>query len=137
MKSRKIFLLLSSTSIFCLLIITSLSAQSLKSLTGTIFQQAKVRFDNHQRVPLEVRFQDDQKISLSSFFEQYRRAFAWSDDNEAISFKQLHDDLGQTHHRYKQYYKGIELAEVQYLVHETVGSVTYAHGKLIHGLKWS
>jgi len=134
MEQRRLKKLSTITLIISGLMLSSLSAQSLKNRAGTIFQQASVRLDKNQTSPVEIRFQDDQNISVSSFFEQYRTAFSWSNENEAILYKQLNDNLGQTHHRYKQYYKGIELAEVQYLVHEAEGSVTYAHGKLIHGL---
>jgi Zn-dependent metalloprotease len=119
---------------FLFIFFASSYAQSLKNRAGTIFQKATLRIDRNLVAPVEVRFEDDQQISVSVFFDQYRKAFVWSVDNEAISFKEMRDDLGQTHHRFKQYYKGIELAEVQYLVHEKDGSVVYAHGKMIHGL---
>jgi Zn-dependent metalloprotease len=116
------------------LILESSSAQSLNNQETTIFQQARIILDNKQNIPLEVRFEDHQRVSVSEFFEEYKKAFAWSDDNKAILYKEISDDLGQTHYRFKQYYKGIELAEVQYLLHEKGGFVVYAHGKFIHGL---
>jgi Zn-dependent metalloprotease len=123
-------------SLFFILIclISFSSAQSLKKQSGDIFQQATVKIDEKQNAPVEVRFKEDQQVSVTTFFEGYRQAFAWSENNKAIQIKELRDNLGQTHYRIKQHYKGIELAEVQYLLHEKEGSVTYAHGKLIHGL---
>ena len=110
------------------------SGQTQIKRSGTIFQQASVRIDENQDAPIEVRFEENQKVSVITFFEQYRQAFNWSDNNEARSFKTFTDKLGQTHHRFKQYYKGVELAEAQYLLHENEGFIFYAHGKLIHGL---
>jgi len=134
MKPQYKSLVLSSVFFIFVIYSTSSSAQSKNNREGTIFQQASVRIDENQKSPVEVRFNEDQQVSVNEFFKQYRKAFSWSEDTEAIIFREINDDIGQTHHRFKQYYKGIELAEVQYLVHEKEGSVTYAHGRLIHGL---
>jgi Zn-dependent metalloprotease len=126
-----------SVSVLLLLVstISFSSAQNLNKRSGTIFQQASIKIDEKQAAPVEVRFKAEQKVSVNTFFDQYRKAFAWSDENEAISYKRSTDKIGQIHHRFKQYFKGIELAEVQYLVHEKEGAVVYAHGKMIHGLQ--
>jgi Zn-dependent metalloprotease len=110
------------------------SGQTQIKRLGTIFQRAYIKIDENQDAPIEVRFEEKQKVSIITFFEQYKKAFDWSDNNEARSFKAFTDKLGQTHQRFKQYYKGVELAEAQYLLHEKEGSIFYAHGKLIHGL---
>jgi len=117
-----------------ILTFSSLSGQNSINSSATVFRQAKIMMDENQKAPLEVRFQENQKVAVISFFESYRDNYKWSKNSEAILFKAHKDDLGQVHHRFKQYYKGVELAEVQYLLHEKEGSVTYAHGKLIHGL---
>ena len=57
-----------------------------------------------------------------------------SDNNEIKSYNVFTDKVGQTIHRYKQYYKGIELAEVQLILHEKNGIVSNVAGKLISGL---
>jgi Zn-dependent metalloprotease len=108
--------------------------QNLEANSDNIFQGATIKMDKNGGVPVEIRFKGDQQISVASFFDAYKQNFNISEDNEFKSFRVFTDQLGDTHYRFKQYYKGLELAEVQYLVHEKNGSVYYAHGKLIHGL---
>jgi Zn-dependent metalloprotease len=134
MKSGQTVLLYYGMFFFFFIIFNSLSAENLHNISGTIFQGAKIQVDDNQNTPLEIRLKQDKRISITAFFDQYKKAFNWSEDNDAVSIREIRDDLGQTHHRFKQRYKGIELADVQYLVHEKEGSVYYAHGKLIHGL---
>jgi len=108
--------------------------QNAGARASQIFAGAKIRLDKNSRSPVEIRFRDGKGVPASSFFEEYKRAFGLSGDNEIKPFKVFTDRLGQTHRRCRQYYKGVELAEVQFLVHEKNGSVFYAHGNLIHGL---
>ncbi len=98
------------------------------------FRDAKIRMDKAGQSPVEIRFPEGTQMPVSSFFEEYKKAVGLSDDNDFKSFKAFTDRLEQTHHRFKQYYKGVELAEVQFLLHEKNGAVAYANGNLIHGL---
>jgi len=134
MKSGNRIFMVYALFILCFILNYSLNAQRLNKRTGTIFQNASIQMDESLKSPVEIRFQDMQKVTITTFFEQYRKVFAWSEDNEAILFREMRDELDQTHYRYKQHYKGIEVADVQYLLHEEEGIVTYANGKLIHGL---
>ena len=102
--------------------------------SSSIFKYATLILDQKTNSPKDIRFEEGNYISLNSFFDQYRNEFNLSNDNELRSFRVLTDKLGQTHLRYKQYYKGIELAEVQFILHEKNGMVFHANGKLIHGL---
>jgi Zn-dependent metalloprotease len=108
--------------------------QNLRANSDNIFRDATIRMDKQGKAPLEIRFKEGKQVSVASFSDAYKQKFNLSEDNEFKPFKVFSDQLGQTHHRFKQYYKGLELAEVQYLVHEKNGSVFYAHGNLIHGL---
>ena len=91
-------------------------------------------FDKNGKAANDIRFIEGKSIPLESFFEEYSKTFNWSNDNEAKSFRVTEDNNGKTHRRYKQYYKGIELADVQYILHEKNGQVIHANGSLIHGL---
>ena len=68
------------------------------------------------------------------FLMNTKKTFSLSNDNALKPLAVFTDQLGQTHHRLKQFYKGIELADVQFLLHENNGLVFYANGKMIHGL---
>jgi len=102
--------------------------------SSSAFKDAALILDQKTNSPKDIRFEEGNYISLNSFFDEYRNAFNWSNDNEVRSFRVLTDKLGQTHLRYKQYYKGIELADVQFILHEKNGLVFHANGQLIHGL---
>ena len=98
------------------------------------FRKALIAYDEHSGVPTSLEFKGDNKPTLDSFFQIFKSAYNFSAENKFVEFRSNKDKLGQTHYRYKQYYKGIELAEVQYLLHEKDGFVQYAHGRLIQGL---
>jgi len=102
--------------------------------TSRFFSIAKINLDDNGVSPVEIRLDQNRDITLSSFWELYRSTFPLSDENRIELFKDHTDQYGQTHNRYKQTYKDIEISAVQYLVHEIEGSAKYAHGKLIHGL---
>jgi len=105
-----------------------------QNISSSVFKDATLILDQKTNSPKDIRFKEGNYISLYSFFDEYRIAFSWSNDNEARSFRVLTDKLGQTHLRYKQYYKGIELADVQFILHVENGMVFHANGDLIHGL---
>jgi len=126
--------------VFLLLLISFFTVQAQqpnKQLSNTNFRDAIVVFDSSGEGNTDIRFPQGSGIPLASFFNEYSTAFNWSEDNEVKSFLVTKDDIGQIHHRYKQYYKGIELAEVQYILHEKNGKVIHANGKLVHGLDLS
>jgi len=102
--------------------------------SSSFFSQAKISLDKRQRSPVEIRFQEGKGVPAAAFFEEYKKAFGLSDDNELKPLDVFADQLGQTHHRLKQHYQGIELADTQFLLHEKNGLVSYAHGNLIHGV---
>ena len=99
-----------------------------------VFHGARIIYDEHSGVPTSLEFKGDNKPKAESFFQIFKSAYNFSEENKFAEFRLNKDKLGQTHHRYKQYYKGIELAEVQYLLHEKDGFVEYAHGRFIQGL---
>lgn len=98
------------------------------------FKNAQITMDQKGRAAIEIRFQQDSYVPVNQFFENYRLAFGLSKENEARSFQKFTDKIGETHHRVKQYYKGIELTEVQYLLHVKDGLIFHAHGNFVPGL---
>ena len=111
------------------------SAQENRPAKGAgIHKDAQISMDKDGLTPAAFSFRDGHKPSVSTFLYEYRRTFRLSAENTLNSIEVSSDEIGQTHHRYQQYYNGIEVAEVQYLVHEKNDAVHLAHGKLIHGL---
>src|SRR4030066_1643468 len=116
--------------------LSGIQAQELnKQISKTAFKDARLVFDKAGEAAIDIQLKNDSAIPIESFFNEYGKAFNLSKDNEVKSFQVTKDNLGQTHHRYKQYYKGIELAEVQYILHEKDGKVLHGNGKLIHSVE--
>jgi Zn-dependent metalloprotease len=98
------------------------------------FDRAMIIMDNQSSIPKQIKFSKDNLIPLSSFWYNFKSKFHLSENNEFKSFKTFSDNLGQTHHRYKQYYKSIEIADIQYIIHEKNGLVHLANGRVIKDL---
>lgn len=124
-----IVLALALTSPFIALAQQSAGRQAHRLLRG-----AEIRVDTERESRVEIRFPEGAQIPVSSFFEEYKKATGLSHDNDFKPYRIFTDKLGQTHHRFKQYYKGVELAEAQFLLHEKNGAVAHAHGNLTQGL---
>lgn len=125
--------------IFSLIIIISsascLFGQKSSPLPGSrYFSDAEIRLDKSGRSPAAIRFEEGNRPIISSFFEEFRKAFPFSENNEMRLWQTLPDKLGQIHYRFNQYYKGIEVLGAQYILHEENGYVRYANGELVPGL---
>jgi Zn-dependent metalloprotease len=122
--------------LFMLTLSFSIAAQQIDSkLSSLPFRNATITMDQQGRAATEIKLQPGSYIPVEKFFESYFQAFNFSKENEARSYQIFSDKIGQTHHRLRQYYKGIELAEVQYRLHEKDGLVFLAHGNFVPGLK--
>jgi Zn-dependent metalloprotease len=107
--------------------------------SGVLFAQAQKKSEKHlDKATITVeeqniakkyfKFTGEVRPSVSEFISEYRSAFALSDENELRISRQKTDELGQTHYRYKQYYNGLELFDIQFLVHVVNGTVKSANG---------
>lgn len=114
--------------------IVQVSAQDKSTIAGSVFKNSTIVVDPVTKSPSNIRVKEGDNISLQSFFNEYKKTFGLSDDNELRSYKVSADNIGQTIHRYKQLYKGIELAEVQFIIHEKNNMVIHANGNLVHNL---
>jgi Zn-dependent metalloprotease len=124
--------------IFILLFpLSSFSQQKSGEQSSNIFQGATISIDKYSNTPVEIRFNENKMVSPSSFFKEYKNTFKISEDIIFKLFRTFTDQIGQTHFRYKQYYKNIEVTEIQYLLHERNGTIFYAHGKAVHDLNLS
>jgi len=134
-KIPRLAALLSVTLCFSLSSFTASYSQSKTAKPSSeYFSQAKISFDKRSQSPAAISFPDGRGVPVASFFDEYKKAFNVSDDNAVKPLAVFTDQLGQTHHRLTQFYKGIELADVQFLLHEKDALVSYANGKMIHGL---
>ena len=99
------------------------------------FQGAKIELSEDDKSPVYVRFKPFKQPTVFTFFQEYRKSFPLSGDDEMRPVRQHRDALGETHHRYQQFYKGIEVIGAQYILHEKNDVVQSDNGHIIHGLQ--
>ena len=131
--TKKLYVVL-FTLFIIFLNISWVSGQDKMDIANSVFKNSTVLINPVTKSPSNIRIKQGDQISLKSFFNEYKKTFGLSNDNEIRSYKVSTDKLGQTHHRYKQYYKGVELAEVQFILHEKNGLVFQSNGNLVHNL---
>ncbi|MGH7599339.1 MAG: M4 family metallopeptidase [bacterium] len=100
----------------------------------TVLHQAQIKFDKAGKVPTMIQFAQSKQPTVATFFQEYKKYFQISDDNQIQAYHSSHNELGN-HHRYIQHYKGIPIIGAEYILHEKNGSVWYANGQLVHDLK--
>ena len=122
--------------VICVIIFSSIYSCSfaLQDKKNESFKSAQITMGKSGQAPTQIRFPVGKEVAVSSFWNGYSIKFNLSKDDEFKIFRTISDKTGQTHHRYKQYYKGIEVADMQYILHEKNGRVHLANGKIIHGL---
>lgn len=82
-----------------------------------------------------VNFFDNSAIDPKTIFTVYKDAFELSANDEMVIRKTSKDELGYTHFRYDQKYKGRRVIYGEYIVHQQPGgTVGTANGRLITGI---
>ncbi len=113
---------------YCVLLLAiPLFAQSL-------FSNADIQMDNVNHVPSVMRFGSNSHVTQAEFWEAFNAAYGVTKDVEMSLTSTNTDEYGQIHYQYVQMFKGIEIVDYQYLLHERNGSLYLAHGHLITGL---
>jgi Zn-dependent metalloprotease len=103
--------------------------------SGNHFAEAEIVFDKDGLSPVEIRFEEGASVTKTNFFTEYKAYFGLSDENEFVQVQQLTDQLGQTHYRFNQFYKGVEVLNAQLILHEKNGLIHYANGKTVHRIE--
>jgi len=122
-------------SIFCFLIfLTFLISTCSEAQSQNSLSKANIIYDQRDDTPLEITFKLTDEVNIDRFILDYQRQYLKITDTQLKKSSIFSDEINQVHYRLIQYYKGLELAGVQFLVHENNGQILYAHGKLIHDL---
>jgi len=124
-RMNKTFLLIIS-----LLICFPLHAQQVSGR----FDNAAISYENDGVSPYAVKFDEGNGISKNKFWDEYKNFFGMTDEYEFEQFSELKDQIGQTHYRFNQYYKGIEITDAQFILHEDRGLIHFANGHLVHNI---
>lgn len=85
-----------------------------------------------------INFRQDLEIKAESLFETYPEAFGLKADDKMKLVRVKTDKLGYTHHKFKQYFKGIKVDGGDYIVHENQeGKASSANGMIVTELNIS
>jgi len=98
------------------------------------FSKAEIILAEDGLSPVEIRFSEYASVTKENFFSQYKSFFGLSQDYEFVQVQELSDKPGQTHYRFSEFYKGLEVINAQLILHEKNGVIHYANGKTVHGI---
>ena len=73
-------------------------------------------------------------INTSTFFTAEKTALGLQANDEMVLYKTETDDIGFTHYRYNQFYKGYRIISAEFFLHEKEGKLITANGKMIKGI---
>ena len=76
-------------------------------------------------------------ITLETFLENSNSVLGLSQENSLVVLQKSNDDIGMTHTRYAQYYKGVLVEGAQVLVHEKNGFITSVNGSWVKDISGS
>ena len=103
-----------------------LGQQANEKIPGTVFIQEGL----NSSFPSFVKFDETHAIPFRNFFSWAKKSL---DNNPAIDFnllKQEKDELGFVNYRYEQTFKGIPVAQSNYIIHVKNGNVISFNGQV-------
>ena len=93
--------------------------------TAAIFSQAQ-KPDYGRKFPKQIRLTEKKSTNeKSNLFKDY---FSMTTNDEMRSIRSSQDELGQTHEKFQQYYKGLEVEGATYSVHSKNGVISLLTG---------
>ncbi len=85
-----------------------------------------------------LEFREDVTLNPATIFEDLKKAFELSNDDQMKIQRTQDDNIGYKHYRYQQYYKNRKVIYGEFIVHQNNrGYVQSANGRLITGLDLS
>ena len=81
-----------------------------------------------------IEFKEGQRIDPVSFFQTYRSELRLGTEDKMIITDEKSDEIGFTHHRFQQEYKGITVIGGEYSIHSKNGIAQTANGRIINNL---
>jgi len=112
-------------------ILLYLIGNSVFSQEDTTFWNAKMReIAEGNSAKGWVKIKEEHNLKADKFFSKNKDAFRLKKDDKMDLFGTKTDDIGFTHHKYQQTYKGIKVEGCEYILHEQNGKIITANGKL-------
>lgn len=81
-----------------------------------------------------IRFSESSATTVNDFFTAFSSKLQTSSNDTFTLLKKEQDNIGYTHYRFQQHFKGVPLEGVQFLLHEKNGKLTSANGNFYSGL---
>ncbi len=81
-----------------------------------------------------IKFAENSKITTNNFFQEISNAEGITDADRFVVIKTENDEIGFTHYRYQQTFKGINVVGGEYLLHEKNGKLISANGNFYNNL---
>ena len=126
-------LLLTRTGIFSILLMLMVALFPLISMA----QQSKTPNNKLAEIALStsnpgwIDFKPGLAIKAEKLFTSQKEAFGLRESDSMGVFKTETDNLGYTHSRFNQFYRGVKVEGSTYIVHEKAGMLQSGNGKLI------
>ncbi len=83
---------------------------------------------------MNIFFKENFQADPLSLFEAHRTAFSLGDDDALTNYRTTTDQLGFTHYRFQQYYRGLPVESAIFIVHAKNGKPVSANGQTVQGL---
>ena len=83
---------------------------------------------------IQIKFTTKSTATANTFFQEFAKLFPLTANDKFELVKSEKDNIGFTHYRYQQYYKGISVMGGQYLLHEKNGKLVSANGDFYNNL---
>jgi Zn-dependent metalloprotease len=85
--------------------------------------------------PRWLKLRDDVELTPRNFFEKSRIALGLNARDEFQALQAETDEIGMTHHRFQQFYRGYRVDGAMYTLHASAdGRIVTANGRLVTGV---
>lgn len=92
-----------------------------------------IEFDENG-IPTYILMKDNIVLSKGEFFSHFKDLFKQREEDKWHLLRQETDEYGYTLYRYAQYYNGMEVDGVQFVLHEKEGRIIAANGRFHSGI---
>ena len=94
-----------------------------------------ITIDEAFNIPTYIQFREDSKLDFRSYDSWLHKTFKLSSDIKLKLLNVENDQIGMTHYRYQETYKGIPIEGTMYIVHLKNNSVFSMNGFLFDKIK--
>lgn len=117
------------------MLIISVNKTALSQEDSVFYNSSWLRQNlNPQSRPNTLYFKAGKQIAGATIFEDHKADFGLSNDYQMVQYKTETDQIGFTHYRFQQTYKGVNIEGAQFFVHEKNGSTVTANGIMLNSV---